>query len=187
MTVNSVPSALPDAAVNAVRSFLIATSIVGIAIGVVALVWPGATLLVLAVLFGISLVVMGLVRLFVAFASTAASFGSRMLIAIFGIIVLAAGVISILNPAQSLTLLAIFIGVGWIFAGFQDLLGSRMSTYLMPRWLVIVSGVISVLAGIAMIVLPAFATLGTVIWISAIMLIAVSVVTLLTLPKKRVG
>ncbi|MGO3326834.1 HdeD family acid-resistance protein [Gordonia sp. (in: high G+C Gram-positive bacteria)] len=185
MTVNSAPSALPDAAVNAVRSFLITTSVVGIALGVVALVWPGATLAVVAVLFGAALVVTGLLRLFVAFATTSAPFGSRMLLAVFGVIVLAAGVLAILSPAESLTLLGIFIGVGWIFSGFQDLFGARMSVYIAPRWLVILSGIVSVLAGIAMIVLPAVATLGTILWILAIMLIAVSVATLLTLPAKR--
>lgn len=185
MTVDSAPSALPDQAVNAVRSFLIATSIVGIALGVAALAWPGATLTVVAVLFGVSLVVLGFIRLFVAFATTAAPFGARMLLTFFGAIVLIAGILSILNPAESLTLLGIFIGVGWIFSGLQDLFGVRLSVYVVPRWLVIASGVLSVVAGIAMIVLPAVATLGTILWIIAIMLIAVSIATLLTLPAKR--
>ncbi|MCF8609366.1 DUF308 domain-containing protein [Gordonia sp. HY285] len=185
MTVNSAPSALPDSAVNAVRSFLVTTSIVGIALGITALVWPGVTLTVVAILFGVSLVVAGLIRLFVAFATTAAPFGSRMLLAVFGGIVLVAGVLAILNPSESLTLLGIFIGVGWIFAGLQDLFGAQLSAYLVPRWLVIVSGIVSVAAGIAMIVLPAIWTLSTILWFIAIMLIAVSIVTLFALPAKR--
>lgn len=185
MTVPEARSALPDAAVNAVRSFLITTSIVGIALGVVALVWPDATLAVVAILFGAALVVTGLLRLFIAFATTAAPFAMRMIFAAFGVIVLAAGVLAILNPAESLTLLGIFIGVGWIFSGFQDLFGARLSVYVVPRWLVIASGLVSVLAGVAMIVLPAISTLGAILWFLAIMLIAVSVATLFTLPATR--
>ncbi|GEE01542.1 hypothetical protein nbrc107696_19880 [Gordonia spumicola] len=185
MTVLPAPPALPDNAVNALRSFLIGSSVVGIALGITMLVWPGATLTVVAVLFGASLVVAGLLRLFMAFATTEAPFLVRVVLGAFGAIVLAAGVISILNPAESLTLLGIFIGVGWIFAGLQDLLELRLATYLVPRWLVVVSGIILIGAGIAMIVLPAFATLSAILWVFAVMLIAVSLATLLTLPKKR--
>ena len=185
MTVNSSPSALPSTAVNAVRSFLLVSSIVGIALGVVALVWPRATLAVVAVLFGVALVVAGLVRLFLAFAVVDAPFGIRMMLALFGVIVLAVGVLAVLNPAESLVLLGVFIGVGWIVGGLQDLFGTRVGAYLVPRGLVIASGIVSILAGIAMIVLPAVATLGTILWILAVLLIAVSIVTLATLPSKR--
>ncbi len=170
---------------NALRSFLLVSSVVGIALGIAALVWPGATLTVVAVLFGVSLVVAGLLRLFLAFATTEAPFVLRAVLGAFGGIVLAAGVLSILNPAESLTLLGIFIGVGWIFGGLQDLLEMRLANFLVPRWLVILSGVISIGAGIAMIVLPAVYTLSTILWVLAVMLIAVSVATLLTLPRKR--
>lgn len=47
-----------------------------------------------------------------------------------------------------------------------------------------VSGVISVLAGVAMIVLPAVYTLSAVLWVLAVLLIVVSVVTLFTVPAK---
>ncbi|MDR2280598.1 MAG: DUF308 domain-containing protein, partial [Gordonia sp. (in: high G+C Gram-positive bacteria)] len=59
------------------------------------------------------------------------------------------------------------------------------ANFLVPRWLVVLSAVISIGAGIAMIVLPAIWTLSTILWVLAVMLIAVSIATLLTLPKKR--
>lgn len=186
MTVHA-PSALPADAVKAVRAFLIGSSVIGIVLGIVALAWPKATLLVVGVLFGAALVVAGLIRLFLAFAFTSASFLMRMVLAILGGVVLAAGVLAVLNPAKSLVLLGVFIGVGWILSGVQDLFGVRLTGYLLPRWLVIVSGLISVFAGIAMIVLPAVYTLSTIIWILAVMLIAVSVATLLSLPGARTG
>ncbi|EGD53780.1 HdeD family acid-resistance protein [Gordonia neofelifaecis] len=184
MTTQATPSVLPNDAVGIVRTFVIFTSIVGIALGVAALVWPHATLTVIGVLFGIALIIAGLSRLFVAFAVTRAPASARILLGVFGAVVLAVGVLATINPSKSLVLLGIFIGIGWIIGGVHDLFGSRMTATVAPRWLVIVSGVISVLAGIAMIVLPAVWTLSTILWILAILLIVVSVVTLFTVPNK---
>lgn len=184
MTTQATPSVLPNDAVNAVRTFVIFSSLVGIAMGVAALVWPEASLLIVGVLFGISLIVTGLTRLFIAFAVTRASSAMRLLLGLLGGVVFAVGVVATINPVKSLVLLGIVIGVGWIVGGVQDLFGLRITSQLAPRWLVVVSGVVSVLAGIAMITLPAIATLGAILWILATMLIAVSVVTLLTVPAK---
>ncbi|GAA2390923.1 MULTISPECIES: HdeD family acid-resistance protein [Gordonia] len=184
MTTQASPSVLPNDAVGAVRTFVIFSSLVGIALGIVALVWPAATLAVIGVLFGISLIVAGLFRLFVAFALTRATAGTRLLLGVFGGIVLAVGVLATINPSKSLVLLGVFIGIGWIIGGLQDLLGSRFTVTMAPRWLVMLSGVVSVLAGIAMIVLPAVWTLSTILWILAVLLIVVSVVTLFTVPGK---
>lgn len=184
MTTQATPSVLPNDAVAAVRTFVIFSSLMGIAFGVAALVWPKASLMVIGVLFGVSLIITGLVRLFIALALTRAPAGLRLLLIALGGIVVAVGVLATINPAKSLVLLGVFIGLGWIIGGVQDLFGLRMASLYVPRWLVIVSGVVSVLAGIAMIVLPAVSTLGTILWILAVLLIVVSVVTLVTVPRK---
>jgi uncharacterized membrane protein HdeD (DUF308 family) len=49
--------------------WVLAFGIITLVIGIVALVWPGRTLLVVAVLFGIQLIVMGIFRFVAAFAS----------------------------------------------------------------------------------------------------------------------
>ncbi|GAB22809.1 hypothetical protein GOPIP_031_04310 [Gordonia polyisoprenivorans NBRC 16320 = JCM 10675] len=54
----------PNEIIGAVRTALIVTSIVGIVLGLVAVFWPRATTLVLAVLFGISLIIAGIFRLY---------------------------------------------------------------------------------------------------------------------------
>ncbi|ALG86206.1 HdeD family acid-resistance protein [Gordonia phthalatica] len=184
MTTQATPSVLPNDAVGAVRTLVIFSSLVGIGLGIAALVWPEASLVIVGVLFGISLIVTGLARLFVAFAVTRASSGARILLGVLGGIVLAVGVLATINPAKSLTLLGIFIGVGWIIGGVQDLFGLRLTRQLGPRWLAMLAGAVSVLAGIAMITLPAIYTLSTILWILAVMLIAVSIVTLFTVPAK---
>ncbi|WP_026917614.1 DUF308 domain-containing protein [Gordonia shandongensis] len=186
MTTHATPSVLPDDAIGAVRTAAIATSVVGIALGIAVLVAPGLSLFLVGVLFGAALIVTGLFRLFIAFAVTAASYWVRMGLALLGVVVLAVGVVGVLNPARSLEFLGIMIGVGWILSGMHDIVGWRApSTLLLPRWTVLVGGALSVAAGIAMIVLPAVFSLSVILWVLAVLLIAVSVATLCNLPTKR--
>lgn len=184
MTTQATPSVLPNDAVGAVRTFVIFSALVGLIMGVVVLVWTEASLVAVGILFGVALVVAGITRLFLAFAATRAAAGMRILLGVLGGVVLVVGVLAVLNPAESLVLLGVLIGVGWIVGGVQDLFGLRLASTLAPRWLVMVSGVISVLAGVAMIVLPAVYTLSAVLWVLAVLLIVVSVVTLFTVPAK---
>ncbi|ACY23552.1 conserved hypothetical protein [Gordonia bronchialis DSM 43247] len=173
---------IPDEFVNAVRTAMIVTSVIGIVLGIVAIVWPGPTTVVLGFLFGIALIVAGLFRIYQAFAATFLSVGWRALLGVLGLIVLVAGVIAVTSPEDAVWLLALFIGIGWIFQGVSDLYAAFSGSAHAPKWYLIISGVISVLAGIVLAAVPW--ALGVFVWVAGIMLIVVSVATLLTLPKK---
>lgn len=177
-------SALPAEAVNAVRSGIVFTSSLGIVLGVLIMVWPRITVFLVGLLFGIALVVTGLFRLFFTFASVGVTFGMRMLMFVLGALMVFCGAIAIISPEDAWWLLAIFIGVGWIFSGFQDIFGVRANVTLAPRWLVIVGGVISVLAGIVMLALSPGDTLPTIMWVLGLMLIVVSIANLVSMPSK---
>lgn len=166
-----------------IRGLLIATAVLGIVVGVIALVWPGPTLLVVAVLFGISLIVTGAYRLSVAFVAHGLSTGMRLLFGALGAIILIAGVIGLFDPAESLILLALMIGIGWIVQGVHDLASHSTGTHGTPRWIMIGSGIVSVVAGVVVITLPGLA-IGTFLVIGAILLIVVSAVNLVTLPRR---
>lgn len=184
MTIDNNAKQIPNDLVNAVRSGLAATAITGIVLGLIAIIWTGPTLLVVAILFGIALIVLGLFRIYDAFASNLLSTGWRFVLALTGVVILAAGIIALLNPEQSLNFLAIFIGLGWIFQGVADLAHASSGSLHTPRWLLMVSGLIGIVAGIIMIALPGDITMSTFVWVSGIALIVVSIVTLLTLPKR---
>jgi uncharacterized membrane protein HdeD (DUF308 family) len=175
---------LPAEAVNAVRSGIIFTSVVGIVLGALIMVWPGVTVFIAGLLFGIALVVAGLFRLFFTFAAVGLSFGLRMLMLVLGILMVICGVIAIISPQDAWWMLAIFIGVGWIFGGFQDIFGARGDVAVAPRWLVVIGGIISVVAGIVMLVFSPGTTLPTIMWVLGLMLIVVSIVSLVSLPRK---
>lgn len=166
------------------RGMVVASAISAIALGVAALVWPGATLITVALLFGASLVVSGIVRLAIAFTSDTLSTGVRWFVGIMGVFIIVAGIIALNNLAQSLIVLAFVIGFGWIFDGIAAIAGGITGRTALPRWLAIVSGLISIIGGIVIITIPGLAIAAFVIfggWI----LIAIGVATLFSLPPKK--
>lgn len=166
------------------RGFVIATAISAIALGIAALVWPGATLITVALLFGAYLVVSGIFRLVIAFTSDSLSTGIRWFVGIMGVLIIVAGIIALNNLAQSLLVLAFVIGFGWIFDGVAAIAAGITGRSALPRWLSIVSGVISIIGGIVVFTLPGLAIVTFVIfggWI----LIAIGVATLFSLPPKK--
>ncbi|GAA1482083.1 HdeD family acid-resistance protein [Gordonia sinesedis] len=186
MTTGTFIKQFPDEYIGSLRTGLIVASIIGIALGIVALVWTRPTVLVLAILFGLSLIAAGFFRIYGAFAALLLSTGWRIFWAILGILMVLAGVIALFSPGDAIWFLAVFIGIGWIFQGATDLSAAIAGSGHAPRFLLGLSGVLSIIAGIVMISIPGLA-LTTFVWISGILLIAISVVTLLTLPKKVSG
>jgi len=82
--------------------------------GILAIVWPGITLLTLGILLGIYLLVSAIMEIFDAIVGEP---GGRALSAILGIISLIAGVICIRRPGESLLAIVIVAGVYLIAEG----------------------------------------------------------------------
>jgi len=167
----------------AIRSALITSAIVAIILGVIALFWPGPTLLAVAIVFGIWLVVGGIVRMATAFSSHFLSTGMRWAIGILGALVTIAGIVCLFHPGSALWVLTVFIGIGWIFDGVSALFSGRDRATVGPRWLYILGAVLSVIAGIIVLSMPAVA-IATFAMFGGILLIVVGVVTLFTLPPR---
>ncbi|MEH6780221.1 MAG: DUF308 domain-containing protein [Rhodoglobus sp.] len=165
------------------RGQLVAVAVIGLVLGVVGLLFPGATLLTVAILFGIYLIASGLFRITAAFVASSLDSPMRWVSGLLGLLVVVAGILCLSNPFQSLVALALVIGIGWILEGIVDLVGGVRGTFH-PRWFGWVSGIVSMAAGVAMFVLPA-AGIFSLVAIGAILMIAVSVTTLLTLPRKN--
>ncbi|MGV8911811.1 MAG: HdeD family acid-resistance protein [Rhodoglobus sp.] len=165
------------------RGQLMAVAVIGLVLGVIGLLFPGATLLTIAVLFGIYLIASGMYRITAAFVSNNLDSSMRWVTGSLGLLVVIAGILCLSNPFQSLVALALVIGIGWILEGIIDLVGGVRGT-IQPRWFGWVSGIVSMAAGVAMFVLPA-AGIFSLVAIGAILMIAVSITTLLTLPRKN--
>jgi uncharacterized membrane protein HdeD (DUF308 family) len=125
-----------------------------IALGIMLLVWPAAALTLVAVLIGAAVLVAGLVKLFEAFTASNHSGGMRAGYIAIGLLAVLAGSYLLLHHALSLFLLAFVTGVFFIAHGVADI-GAAISGHIPGRTLRAVLGVLSVAAGIVMVVWPA--------------------------------
>ncbi len=164
------------------RGQIVAIAVIGILLGVIGLIFPGATLFTVAVLFGSFLVAAGIFRIMASVTAEELSAPLRWLSAILGVLVVITGVLCLLDPWGSLIVLAFVIGIGWIVDGVIDFMAG-LKHAIRPRWFGFVSGIVSIAAGVAMFVLPA-AGVAALVTIGAVLLIVVSVTTLLMIPRR---
>jgi uncharacterized membrane protein HdeD (DUF308 family) len=123
-------------------------------VGILVLVWPGHTLVALAVLFGLELVVSGVFRLVAAVAATDATGGTRALMAILGLLGLVVGLWALRHVDTALSVLALFLGIYWIVDGVVETFTAISHPELPGRGWVLVSGLLGALAGIILVVWP---------------------------------
>jgi len=170
METTAVPRLLP----HLWKSTLV-SGILALALGVLTLVWPGKTLLVAAILFGFYLLTTGIAQVIFAF-SLHVSAGGRILLFISGAASLVLAVLAFRHfgkdPLIAILLLAIWIGVGFIFRGVATAVSAISDPALPGRGWQIFLGLISLLAGVVMIGSPfesiAILTLIVGIWLVVI-------------------
>jgi uncharacterized membrane protein HdeD (DUF308 family) len=124
-----------------------------IALGIALLVWPHASLTIVAVLIGASILVAGLVKLWEGFTARAESGGMRAAYVVIGLLAVFVGIYFIRHHALSLFLLAFVTGVFFIAHGISDI-GLAISANTPNRGLRAVLGVFSLAAGLVMVIWP---------------------------------
>ncbi|MGV9797394.1 HdeD family acid-resistance protein [Mycobacterium sp. NPDC003449] len=148
MQTTAAPSLLP----HLWKTALI-TGVLAVLLGVLVFVRPGAAILVTAIFFGAYLLITGISQLVLAF-SLRASVGGRVLLFIGGAAAVILAVLCFVNLQNSIDLLAIWIGVGFIFRGVATAMSAIGDSSLPGRIWEIIVGIVSVLAGIVMFVAP---------------------------------
>src|SRR5262245_50415955 len=134
--------------------WVLAFGIITAALGILALVWPGRTLLVVAVLFGIQLIVMGIFRFVSAIASDDLTGGTRVLQALLGVLSLIIGLYAVRHIFVTLLALALLLGIFWIISGAVELFMAISHREMPHRGWNGVMGTISVLAGFVLLIYP---------------------------------
>ena len=168
METTAVPTLLPHLWKSTLVSGLLA-----LILGVLVLLLPGDSIVVAAILFGIYLLVTGVAQVVFAF-SLHVSAGGRGLCFISGAASLVLAVLCFRHFGQgyAILLLAIWIGVGFIFRGVATSISAISDPTLPGRGWQIFLGAISLLAGIVMIGSPfeslAILTLIVGIWLVVI-------------------
>jgi uncharacterized membrane protein HdeD (DUF308 family) len=123
--------------------------VVCIVTGILAIVWPGITLLTLGIFLGIYLLISAILEIVDAIVGEP---GGRALSAILGIISLIAGVICLRRPGESLLAIVIVAGVYLIAEGVIRVV--RAFGASQDRFWAIVLGIIDVIAGIVIMSWP---------------------------------
>ena len=134
--------------------WILAFGVVTLLTGVAALVWPGRTLIVVAVLFGIQLIVTGIFRFAAAFASDDLTGGTRVLLAVLGVFSLIIGLYAVRHILITLLALALLLGIFWIISGAVELFTALSRRGMQGRGWTATMGILSILAGIVVLVYP---------------------------------
>jgi uncharacterized membrane protein HdeD (DUF308 family) len=134
---------------------VLASGLMALVLGAVMLIWPGKSILVAAVLFGAYLLVSGIAQ--VAFALTFdVPAGSRVLCFISGALSVVLGLLAFrhFGGGYAVLLLAIWIGVGFIFQGVTEAVLAISHPELPERPWHTFLGVLTTIAGMVIITWP---------------------------------
>jgi uncharacterized membrane protein HdeD (DUF308 family) len=155
MTENLRPDAA-DVLARVGRSWgwVLAFGVISLVAGVAVLVWPDRTLIVVAVLFGIQLIVAGIFRFVAAFATDDLTGGTRVLFAVLGVLSLIIGLYAVRHVYVTLRALALLLGIFWIINGATELFMALSQRGMPNRGWTGVLGVISIIAGIIVLAYP---------------------------------
>jgi uncharacterized membrane protein HdeD (DUF308 family) len=134
---------------------LLLVGVITVALGVLVLAWPGPSILVASVLFGVYLVATGIAEVIFAFSGHVSA-AYRALLFIAGALSLVLGVLAFRHFGQGYAtlLLALWIGIGFIVHGVAATATAIGHKDLPARGWTIFFGVITAIAGVVVLAWP---------------------------------
>jgi uncharacterized membrane protein HdeD (DUF308 family) len=145
---------------------LVVFGVITVAAGICAVVWPGITLLAAAVVFGVQLIVAGAYRLVAAFASSEVTSGTRVLLALLGVLSLIVGLYAVRHVLLTIIALALLLGIFWIVNGVIEIFTAGSHREMHGRGWRVAMGILSIIAGIIVLGTPAISLLVLVVVLS---------------------
>ena len=142
---------------------LLLRGIAAILFGLVALAWPGVTLLTLIQVYGAFALVDGVLAIIAAIAGGGP--GSRWWLAVVGLLGIATGLAMFAMPGVTALVLLYFIA-GWAIAtGVFQIIGAiNLRKEIDNEWYLILGGIVSVLFGVGVMMAPGAGALAL-LWV----------------------
>jgi uncharacterized membrane protein HdeD (DUF308 family) len=138
--------------------------LVAVLFGLLTFFVPAITLVTLVLLFGVYALIDGLFNV-IAFFRVPAHHWALLIEGVIGII---AGILTFAWPAITAIALLYVIAFWAIFTGvFEIIAGIRLRKAITNEWLLLVTGVLSLLFGILILFAPGVGALAIVLWIGA--------------------
>ncbi len=149
---------------------LVTRGVLAIVFGLIAMFWPVGTALTLALLWGIWALVDGVGSIWQAFRPESKGQGRTWLL-VMGVIAILAGFIAIFHPGVAVAALTWILGIWLIVRGVIELVGAFVSTIAVPRWLLVVGGLLSLVLGVLFVANPETAAVAIAFWLGLVALI----------------
>ena len=175
---------------------LVVRGVLGILFGILALVWPGATIAALVLLFGVYAIVDGVATLYAAITGREgadrgrrpASGGHRVWLTIEGLLGIGAGLVAFFWPGITALVLLWVIAFWAILTGVMEVAAAiRLRKELHNEWLLGLAGVASVLFGMLLLLLPGTGALALIWLIGVYALVFGVILIVLGLRLRGVG
>jgi uncharacterized membrane protein HdeD (DUF308 family) len=158
---------------------LVLRGLAAILFGVLAFAWPGITLFVLVLFFGAYMLVDGIFAI-VAAVRAAGEEDRWWLLLVQGILGVLAGLVAIFWPGLTALALLYFIAAWAIVTGIMEIVAAiRLRREIEGEWALALSGALSVLFGVLLVVLPAPAGLLSLVWLIGAYAVATGVLLLI--------
>lgn len=152
--------------------WLLVRGIIAVVFGIIAMIWPAATVAAAAVLLAVWLLLDGVIAVVRAIMMSQRPTADRVLVGIIGLIGVAAGIFGLTYPFVAVQAVGILFAIWLIAAGITEvILGWRIRNYISGEWLIIAAGVLSVIVGVVVLVVPGLALGAFVIMIAIAALI----------------
>lgn len=146
--------------------WILLRGVAGIAFGAMAILWPGVTVVVLVIMWGAWAFVDGVAALVTAWQAREPGKPLWPLLVI-GVLGVAAGLVTLFAPAVAAAALLAFIAAWAIATGVLQVVHAiRVRKDIDNEWLLILSGILSVLVGVFILLQPGSGALA-IVWIVA--------------------
>ena len=159
-------------AVKAVRWIYAITGVIALLAGIALLFAPAKTLVFLTTVLGFYFVITAGIRLFTTVFESQLPTGWRVTSIITNLLILLGGVVILRNQALSTatlsTMVVVVAGFGWITEGIMSILESELSS---NRGFTILSGALSIIAGVFVFIYPLWSAMMLVIFTGASLLV----------------
>ena len=151
---------------------------VGILVGIGAFVWPGATLAALVIVFGAYVFVDGIFAV-VAGIGMRRQLSLWWLVLLEGVAGIILGVLTFRSPDTTALILLSFIAAWSIITGiFEIATAVRLRKMIPNEWLLILSGVVSIIFGALLIAQPGAGTIA-IVWLLGAYALLFGILTLM--------
>lgn len=134
-------------------ALVLGVGVVTFLLGVTLAVWPRETAKVLAIVLGLQLVVSGIAQIGMALSSSGEKAG-RWLLAISGAVALVVGALLLFSPRQTLTFVALTVGICVMVTGAADMLDALLSGRARRRWWHVLRGALTFVFGVLLVANP---------------------------------